>query len=173
MTNTTTELVPGYVDVTRLALASPLARYREPTVSAYKQDLKTFLAWCERYEREVLRVIAASSSCACATWRHVGRRPRRWPARFGTVAGFYRYAVIDGVLAANPAEAVTRPKVTWEGQRRTVLHPLEFAAVRAAARASVLRSRYHPADQPHGLCRTFCTTGLSAGKMCWCRITAS
>jgi site-specific recombinase XerD len=56
--------------------------------------------------------------------------------RFGTVATFYKYAVIDGLIPANPAAAVTRPKVAWEGQKRTVLHPLEFAAVLAAARTS-------------------------------------
>jgi integrase/recombinase XerD len=44
--------------------------------------------------------------------------------------------VIDGVIPANPAAAVTRPKVAWEGQKRTVLHPLEFAALLAAARTS-------------------------------------
>jgi integrase/recombinase XerD len=56
--------------------------------------------------------------------------------RLGTVATFYKYAVIDGVIAANPAAAVTRPKVAWEGHKRTVLHPLEFAALLAAARTS-------------------------------------
>ncbi len=56
--------------------------------------------------------------------------------RFGTVATFFEYAVIDGVMPANPATAVTRPKVAWEGQKRTVLHPLEFAALLAAARGS-------------------------------------
>jgi site-specific recombinase XerD len=56
------------------------------------------------------------------------------PRRFGTVATFYKYAVIDGLISANPATAVTRPKVAWEGQKRTVLHPLEFAALLAAAR---------------------------------------
>lgn len=34
----------------------------------------------------------------------------------------------------NRALAVGRPRVPWEGQRRTVLHPLEFAAVLTAAR---------------------------------------
>jgi integrase len=80
-TTTTSELVPGYVDVTRLAAAT-VAR------------------------------------------------------RFGTVATFYKYAVIDGVIASNPATAVTGPKVAWEKQKRTVLHPLEFAALLAAARIS-------------------------------------
>ena len=52
------------------------------------------------------------------------------------MAIFYKYAVIDGLIPANPAAAVTRPKVAWEGQKRTVLHPLEFAALLAAARTS-------------------------------------
>ncbi len=56
--------------------------------------------------------------------------------RFGTVATFYKYAVIDGVIPANPAGAVTRPKVAWEGQKRTFLHPLEFAGLLSAARTS-------------------------------------
>ncbi len=60
-------------------------------------------------------------------------RPRRC-AGFGAVTTFYKYALIDGVIPANPAMAVSRPKVAWEGQKRTVLHPLEFAALPAAAR---------------------------------------
>jgi hypothetical protein len=32
------------------------------------------------------------------------------------------------VLPADPATAVTRPKVAWQAQKRTTLHPLEFAA---------------------------------------------
>jgi hypothetical protein len=51
-TTTTSELVPGYVDMTRLAVASFLARYREPTLTAYTQDLKAFLGWCQTFDRE-------------------------------------------------------------------------------------------------------------------------
>jgi integrase/recombinase XerD len=54
--------------------------------------------------------------------------------RFGTVAGFFKYAVLHGHLVNNLALAVTRPRVRWEGQRRTVLHPLEYAALLTAAR---------------------------------------
>jgi hypothetical protein len=47
MTATTTSvLVPGYLDVTRLAVASFLARCREPTLTAYSQDLRAYLGWC-------------------------------------------------------------------------------------------------------------------------------
>jgi hypothetical protein len=48
-TTTTSALVPGYVDVTRLAVASFLARHREPTPTTYPQDLKAYLGWCQAY----------------------------------------------------------------------------------------------------------------------------
>lgn len=44
--------------------------------------------------------------------------------RFLTLATFYKYAVVDGYLEQDPAKLVGRPKVPWESQRRTVLHPL-------------------------------------------------
>jgi hypothetical protein len=55
-TSTTTDLVPTYLDVTRLALASFLAHYREPTLSGYRQDLAAFLEWCDRYDLQPMRV---------------------------------------------------------------------------------------------------------------------
>ena len=135
-TTTTSELVPGYVDVTRLAVASFLARYREPTLTAYTQDLKAFLGWCQTYDREVLRVTRGELEMYVRYLENRGYAAATVARRFGTVATFYKYAVIDGVIASNPAAAVTRPKVAWEGQKRTVLHPLEFAALLAAARTS-------------------------------------
>lgn len=119
---TTTEPLPSYLDVTRLAIASFLGRYREPTLTAYTQDLKAFLAWCQQYELEVLRVTRELEMYV----RHLengGYAAATIARRFGTVATFYKYAVIDGVIPSNPADAVTRPKVAWEGQKRTVLHP--------------------------------------------------
>ena len=53
---TRTELLPSYLDVTKLAVASFLARYRESTLTAYTQDLKAYLGWCRQYDLEVLRV---------------------------------------------------------------------------------------------------------------------
>ena len=63
-----------------------------------------------------------------------GLAPATIGRRFTTVAGFYRYAVIDGHCQKDPSLAVTRPRVPWEGQRRTVLHPLVYAALLTAAR---------------------------------------
>ena len=136
MTTTTTVLVPSCLDVTRLAVGSFLARYREPTLTAYTEDLKAFLGWCQTYDREALRVTRGELELYVRHLESRGYAAATGARRFGTVATFYRYAVIDGVIPANPAAAVSRPKVSWEGQKRTVLHPLEFAALLAAGRSS-------------------------------------
>jgi len=160
---TTTELVPGYLDVTRLAVASFLARYREPTRTAYTMDLKVFLGWCQRYDRDMLHVTRGELEMYLRHLEGHGYAPATIARRFGTVATFYKYAVIDGVLPANPADAVTRPKVAWEGQKRTVLHPLEFAAVLAAARTS------GPND--HALVCLLGMLGLRVSEACGTDIT--
>jgi integrase/recombinase XerD len=133
---TTSELVPGYLDMTRLSVTSFLARYREPTLTAYTQDLRAFLGWCQTYDRNALRVTRGELELYVGHLEGRGYAAATVARRFGTVAMFYKYAVIDGVIPSNPATAVTRPKVSWGGQKRTVLHLLEFAALLAAARVS-------------------------------------
>jgi integrase/recombinase XerD len=135
-TTTTTELLPGNLDLTRLTVTSFLARYREPTLTAYTQDLKAFLGWCRTYDRDVLRISRGELELYVRYLEGRGYAAATVARRFGTVATFYKYAVIDGVIPNDPATAVSRPKVSWEGQKRTVLHPLEFAALLAAARVS-------------------------------------
>ncbi len=94
----TTELLPGYLDVTRLAIASFLSRYREPTLTAYRQDLKAFVAWCQQYDLEVLRVTRGELEMYVRQLEGRGYAAATIARRFGTVATFYEYAVIDGVI---------------------------------------------------------------------------
>jgi site-specific recombinase XerD len=74
----------------------------------------------------------------------------------------FKYAVIDELLTANPTAAVTRPRVPWEGQRRTVLHPLEFAAVLSAARQH--------SSTAHALVAMLGMLGLRVSEACNARI---
>lgn len=83
--------------------------------------------------------------------------------RFTTVAGLYRYAVIDGLLSVDPTLAVTRPEVPWEGQRRTQLHPLEFAAMLTAVR------RDGPSS--HALVASLGMIGVRVSETCRVNIT--
>jgi site-specific recombinase XerD len=95
---TTTELVPSYLDVTRLAVGSFLARYREPTLTAYTQDLGAFLSWCQTHDREPLRITRGELEVYVRHLESRGYAAATVASRFGTVAIFYRYAVIDGLI---------------------------------------------------------------------------
>ena len=130
-TTTTSVLVPGYLDVRRLTVASFLARYREPTLTAYTQDLKAYLGWCQTYDRDLLRVTRGELEMYVRYLESRGYAAATVARRFGTVATFYKYAVIDGVMPANPATAVTRPRVGLGG---TEAHRAAPAGVRSAAR---------------------------------------
>jgi integrase/recombinase XerD len=92
-----------------------------------------------------------------------GNAPATVARRFCTIGTFLKFAVIDGVISANPADAVSRPKVAWEGQRRTYLHPLEFAALLSAARTS------SPTD--HALVCLLGMIGLRVSEACGTNIS--
>src|SRR4051794_36992874 len=50
------ELVLNYLDVTKLAVAGFLARYRGATLTAYQGDLRCYLRWCAEVDVQPLRV---------------------------------------------------------------------------------------------------------------------
>ena len=92
----------------------------------------------------------------------LGYAPATISGRLSTLARLFKYAVIDEHLAANPTAAVTRPRVPWEGQRRTVLHPLEFAAVLSTARQH--------GTTAHALVAMLGMLGLRVSEACNARI---
>ena len=133
----TTQMVPLDVvleQTTRLAVMGFLARYRGATLRAYSQDLQAFVRWTAERDLQPLQARRPHLELYLRSMEQRGYAPTTISRRFATVAGFYRYAVVDGHLAADPTLAVTRPKAPWEAQRRTVLHPLEYAALLTAAR---------------------------------------
>lgn len=146
------------LDITSYAVASFLARYRGMTLRAYKQDTKAFLRWCD--ERRLLPLEAERPHLELyLRWMEGwGYAPATMGRRFGTVAGFYKFAVLDGHMPANPTVAVTRPRIQWESQRRTVLHPLEYAALLTAAR--------HESPQAHALVALLGMLGLRVSEAC-------
>ncbi len=162
----TTQLIPLDVitdEVTRRALFSFLARYRGDTLRAYQQDLKAYLTWCQQHELQPLQAQRPHLELYLRWMEQRNYAPATIGRRFATVAGFYRYAVIDGHLAIDPTVAVTRPAVPWEGQRRTVLHPLEFAALLTAARRDGPHS--------HALVGLLGMIGLRVSEACRINIT--
>ena len=101
-------------DEIRLAVASFLARYSDPTRTSYTHDLKSFFAWCERHHLDVLTLERGHVELGARTMDDAGLARATIGRRRSTVAGFYRFAVIDGVREHSPAEYVRRPKIDTE-----------------------------------------------------------
>ena len=104
-------------------VAAYLARFQGQSRVHTESDLRCFITWCEERGLDPLSAQRAHVELYVRWMEDRGYAPATIGRRFTTVAGFDRYAVLDGHLQADRSVAVTRPKVPWEGQRRTVLHP--------------------------------------------------
>ena len=153
----------AFADPASYAAASFLSRYRGATLRAYKQDLRAFFSWCADRDLPPLAAERPHLELYVRWMEQRAYAPSTIGRRFSTVGGFYKYAVIDGHLPSDPTLAVSRPKVPWEGQRRTVLHPLEFAAVLTASRTDGATS--------HALVALLGMIGLRVSEACHIDVT--
>src|SRR5436309_540412 len=102
-------LVP-VADKLRLAVAGYLARFKGISREHTESDLRCYLAWCA--ERDLDPLAARRPHLEWyIRWMQEVRwfKPSTIARRFSVTAGFYRTAVIDGILQHSPAEHVRRP----------------------------------------------------------------
>ena len=120
----------------QLAAAGYLARYSGRTRDAYALDLKTYFAWCRARGTDVFEMTRPHVE-VYVRWMEEQRHyaPATTARRLSTVAGYYRFAVIDGYLDRSPAEYVRRPHVPEESQVLG-LDRMQLGALVATARAS-------------------------------------
>src|SRR5258706_14744560 len=90
------------LDPTSYAVACFLARYRDATLSAYRQDMLAFLNWCTERALAPLQLERAHLELYLRWMESPGYAAATIGRRFGTVAGFYKYPVLDGAGSANP-----------------------------------------------------------------------
>jgi integrase/recombinase XerD len=105
---------PGFGDGERLALAGFLAGYRGATGDAYALDLRQFVVWCEDHQLALFSVRRSDIECYARALEERGRARATVARRLCTVAGFYRYAEEEGLLALSPAVHVRRPRLDYE-----------------------------------------------------------
>jgi integrase/recombinase XerD len=126
-------------DPLRLAVAAYLARFGGSSRDHASSDLHCFLYWCTERGLEPLAARRAHLELYIRWMQEVRRfKPSTVSRRFSVVAGFYRTAVIDAVLASSPAEHVRRPTVPPESPTLGFTH-LQFEAMLTAARESASR----------------------------------
>ncbi len=138
MTTTTpsTSIVPAapaFSDPERFALAGFLAGYRGLTRDAYAMDLRQFVAWCDQHQLRLFDARRADIECFARDLEARGRARATVGRRLCTVAGFYRYAEEDGLLAHSPAAHVRRPRLDYESHA-VGLDRNEVGALLVAAR---------------------------------------
>jgi integrase/recombinase XerD len=130
-----TALVPiGWClgDSEEVALAGFLAGYRGSTREAYALDLRQFAVWCANHERRLFEVHRVDIERFGRELEARGRARATIVRRLCTIAGFYRYAEEEGLIAHSPAIHVRRPRLDYESQA-TGLDRNELGALLVAA----------------------------------------
>jgi integrase/recombinase XerD len=133
--NTSVALVPidrCFTDGEGLALAGFLAGYRGSTRQAYALDLRQFAMWCMHHQRCLFDVRRVDIECFGRDLEARGRARATIARRLCTIAGFYRYAEEEGLVAHSPAIHVRRPHLDYESHA-TGLDRNELGALLVAA----------------------------------------
>jgi integrase/recombinase XerD len=119
-----------------LAVAAYLARFKGMSRAHTDSDLRAFLSWCAGRDIVPLKARRAQLELY-VRWMQETRRykPSTVSRRTSVLSGFYRTAVIDGVIEHSPAEYVRRPTVSAESPTLGLTH-LQFEAMLTAARES-------------------------------------
>jgi site-specific recombinase XerD len=99
----------------RGAVAGFLAGYAGNTLVSYTTDLRLFANWCAERGVRLLGVERAHLELFARHMEAEGRM-RSTARRLSTLASFYRYCHVEGVLRRNPAANVRRPKVDHESR---------------------------------------------------------
>jgi len=112
-----------------------LLGYGERTRAAYAADLRAFFSWCAEHGVDPLGATRAHIDAYARSSAEIEHLSASTVARrLSALAGFYRYAVSEDLVARSPTTHVRRPKVGTE-TTSTGLDRDELGALVAAAEA--------------------------------------
>lgn len=136
MNNTQISLAGNSDSRLRMAILAYLARYRGLSRTSATSDLRSFLRWCEEQSLSPLQAQRPHVELFVRWMQEIAQfKPSTVARRTGTVAGFFRTCVMDGVLEHSPAEFVRRPRYSYESPTLGLTH-LQFEAMLDAGRRS-------------------------------------
>jgi len=122
----------------QLAAVSFLARYSSRTHHLYSFQLREWFAWCERNGLDPL--VGVQRAHVELYLRSLGERglmDSSVVSMMNGVRGFFRFAHIDGVIAADPAVYARLPKVQRDESRTQGLDRLELIRFLQVAQTTV------------------------------------
>jgi|HubBroStandDraft_4_1064222.scaffolds.fasta_scaffold21212_5 integrase/recombinase XerD len=124
------------------AVAAYLTRFTGSSREHARSDLRCFLTWCADHHLHPLAARRPHLELYIRWMQEIRHfKPSTVSRRFSVAAGFYRTAVIDGVLDHSPAEHVRRPAVPPESPTLGFTH-LQFEAMLTASRESASPSDF-------------------------------
>ena len=136
---TTSQVLPSRLPEShglQLAVAGYLARFKGISRTPAESDLRAYLGWCADRGLDPLAASRPHVELYVRWMQEVRRlKPSTVSRRTSIVAGFYRTAVIDGLLEHSPAEHVRRPHVPADSPTLGLTH-LQLEALLTAARQS-------------------------------------
>jgi integrase/recombinase XerD len=124
----------------QLAAAAFLARYSGRTLEAYRFDLRCFFQWATDHDIDVLAATRVHIELYRSGMERRGLAASTIDRRLSTVCGYFRFAHIDGRIAANrpvraAAQSATR-RTSRHGPRRAGPHPVHRRALRRRPRST-------------------------------------
>ncbi len=105
---------PAFAEPEQLALAGFLASYTGLTRQAYMLDLRQYATWCHQRHVALFAARRADIEGFARDLEAKGRARSTVSRRLATIAGFYKYAVEEDLLAHSPAAHVRRPRLDYE-----------------------------------------------------------
>ncbi len=118
---------PSNMSAAQLAAVSFLARYSGRTHSLYEFQLRDWFAWCERNGLDPLRDIQrAHVELYIRQLGDRGLMDSTVVTMMHGIRGYFRFAHIDGLIAADPAVYARLPKVHRDESRTQGLDRLEL-----------------------------------------------
>jgi integrase/recombinase XerD len=147
----------------RQALAGFLAGYNGLTRDAYTLDLRQFTAWCTAHGLHLFAAKRVDIESFRGDMETAGRARATIARRLCTIAGFYRYAEEEELLAHSPAAHVRRPRLDYESHA-TALDRNELGALLVAAGLG--------SAQDHALISLLALNGLRISEALGADVTA-
>ena len=120
-----------------LAATSYLARYSGATLRTYTVSLRLLFAWCADHGLDPLAAKRVHLELYVRYLEQERRCiPRSVAHHLTPVFGYYRFALADGYLAADPAVLLRRPRVFIDESRQLALDRDELRGLLSAALSS-------------------------------------